>query len=368
MVFSFLLLVSYVFLLCSPTVFLLFSKATGAPTVVSAAGAQAPLSAQAQTPTVSAAAVPVDESDSASSAAATSMLATRTLPPIAVIAVPLSLVGAILLVAIFLSIKNDRKLAEERAQDVEKLVLSRKSSVASSLKSGFSRQSDIEHALNVLSKAQSQGDVKTMPVPLFMPVEIPVHREPRWGTKEAYHPKQYTEYCRPSQERRRYQESPPSYHTSRSPTHTRSLISFAPHSRASSRASVHPSSHHQERRLHCSEHEYISEEYWDQRRSRSRYETYNEREHSPYCEDEDMDCATHSVLDDYLFVEPPKPRSLPPDLSDPPHCLMPALRLHVRNSSVVSPRSRSNEGDEEDMKEVNLYDVVADSLTRARRR
>lgn len=318
------------------------------------------------------------------------MLATRTPPPIAVIAVPLSLVGAILLVAIFLSIKHNRKLAEERAQDVEKLVLSRKSSVASSLKSGFSRQSDIEHALNVLSKAQSQGDVKTMPVPLFMPVEIPVHREPRWGTKEAYHPKQYTEYCRPSQERRRYQESPPSYHTSRSPSRTRSLISSAPHSRASSRASVHPSSHHQERRrppsntsyrpsqqlpflrvgspLHCSEHEYVSEEYRDQRRSRSRYETYNEREHSPYCEDEDMDCATHSVLDDYLFVEPPKPRSLPPDLSDPPHCLMPALRLHVRNSSAVSPRSRSNEGDEEDMKEVNLYDVVADSLTRARRR
>lgn len=340
---------------------------------------------------VTAAPVPVAEPDSASSAAATSMLATRTPPPTAAFAVPLSIVAAILLVAVFLSLRHNRKLAEERAQDVEKLVLSRKSSVASSFRSGYSRQSDIEHALNVLSKAQSQGDVKTAPVPLFMPVEVPQQRQPRRCTREAYQTKQYTEYYRPSQER------PPSYRSaplssSRSQSRTRSLLSsISSRSRASSRTAIHPLDSRSYRPslppvrvgspLHCSEYEYAPEEHrerdWSHRPSRS----------PRYDEDtEEVDCPTHSVLDDYLFAEPaPKPRLHPPGLPkpllaqplpNPPRCLIPAPhRLHVRNGSAVSPRSRSvigEEDEEEDdlemgMQELNLYDAVAESLNRARR-
>lgn len=385
-------------------------KAEGDSAVASAANAQAPLLAQPQTPTstspvaapVTALPVPVAVSESASSVA-TSILATRTPISTAAFAVPLSIVGAILLVAAVLSLRHNRKLAEERAQDVEKLILSRKSSVASSLKSGFSRQSDIEHALNVLSKAQSQGDVKRMPVPLFMPVEIPFQREARRSTRESYHANQYTEYHRPSQERR-HQDKPPSYRSaplsspSRPQSRTRSLLSsVSSHSQAPSRTPVHLPSHHYEDReqsnnrtcetssnqltpvqvtspLHYSEHEYSSvqregRDNW-RPRPKSRYETYRGAEIA--------DCATDSVLDDYLFIESaPKPLTFPPSLpkppqllSNPPRCLIPApQRLHVRNSGAVSPMSDNiiEEEEEMTMKEVNLYDVVADSLNRARR-
>ncbi|KAJ3889341.1 hypothetical protein GG344DRAFT_78891 [Lentinula edodes] len=355
---------------------------SGSPSLAPAVGAQAPLSPQSQTPTsasttsgpVTASSIPGVNPEAASVA---TMLATRTPPPTAAFAIPLSIVGAILLVAVFLSLKHNRKLAEERAQDVEKLVLSRKSSVASSFKSGFSRQSDIEHALNVLSKAQSQGNVKPMPVPLFMPVEIPVpKREARRSTREAYFPEQYTEYNqrpRPRQEVR-YHERPPSYHTaplSRSQSRARSLLSSDySSSRASSRTAVHPPSHghhsacQSSHRLpslrvasplqyyeHCSDGHRKKDRHCDQRHSRSQFEG----------RDHDIECATHSVLDDYL----PKPN--PHDYSPrPPACLMPApQRLHVRNNSAMS--SRSYDEEEEEMMEVDLYGAVADSLNRARR-
>ncbi|KAJ4485331.1 hypothetical protein J3R30DRAFT_3696675 [Lentinula aciculospora] len=363
-------------------------SSTGAKSVASAAGAQVPFSAQSQTqiPTsatvVTSTAIPQPLVNPETASAAT-MLATRTPPPTAAFAVPLSIVGAILLVAVFLSLKHNRKLAEERAQDVEKLVLSRKSSVASSFRSGFSRQSDIEHALNVLSKAQSQWNVKTMPVPLFMPMEAPVlRREARRSTREAYYPDQYTENHRPRQARR-YHERPPSYRTApifselRSPSRARSLLSsVSSGTRASSRTAVHPPSHQ------CFEHGRHYRSYKPSQRPSSLpvaspFQHSNEccsdghrnsDQHSDPCYprsryggSEDMECVTHSVLGDYL-----------PDLNspghspDPPKCLVPApQRLHVRNNSAMSSRSYSEE--DEDMTEVDLYGAVADSLNRARR-
>ncbi|KAJ3751233.1 hypothetical protein DFH05DRAFT_172092 [Lentinula detonsa] len=363
----------------SPSFSLSSNGASGVPSV---AGAQAPLSAQAPTTTsaststvtTSALPLPVVNPESDSSASVATMLATRTPPPTAAFAVPLSIVGAILLVAVFLSLKHNRKLAEERAQDVEKLVLSRKSSVASSFKSGFSRQSDIEHALNVISKAQSQGKVKAMPVPLFMPVEVPVpKREARRSTREAYLPERFTEYHRPRQEQRCQRlpsyRTDPAFTVPRSQSRARSLLSsVSSNSRASSRTAVHPPSHQ------CFEHGRQSRSYKSSlqavsplQSSEYEYRSHNHRDYDqhsvlPYPtsryerREEDIECATQSVLGDYL----PEHHS-----SKPPECLIPApQRLYVRNNSAMSSNSCA---EDEEMTEVDLYGAVADSLSRARR-
>ncbi|KAJ3774903.1 hypothetical protein FB446DRAFT_727276 [Lentinula raphanica] len=376
------------------------SPTASAPSVASAPDAQAPLSAQPQppastsasTPSVPASAVPSPVINPESDTAAT-MYATRTPPPTAAFAIPLSIVGAILLVAVFLSLKHNRKLAEERAQDVEKLVLSRKASVASTTNSswsfkpgsgsGYSRQADIEHALNVLSRAQSQGKVKTMPVPLFMPVEVPVEvpvrkREARRSTREAYYPsrERYTEYHRRhDRDGRSYHARPPSYHTdslsvpvSRPQSRARSLLSdYAPSgSRASSRTAVHPPSQYyyhsgRQPRSFKSSSRAASPQYSDYRSThdyaRSRYEGYEGHE------DDRTECATQSVLGDYLPEHEEEEES--PVVRGPPECLIPApQRLHVRNNSAMSARSHS---EEEEMTEIDLYGAVAKSLDRARR-
>ncbi|KAF5385562.1 hypothetical protein D9757_006794 [Collybiopsis confluens] len=364
-------------------------SSSGYPSVASVEGSQFPVSIPpASTVAIPATSVPVEV---ASSSSATPMLATRTPPPTAAFAIPLSIVAVILLVAAFLSFRHNRKLAQERAQDLEKMILSRKSSNASSVKSEFSRQSDIEHALNVLSKVQSQSEVKTLPVPLFMPVQMPVQPEPRRCTREAYCSKQYTEYNRPSQETI-YRERPPSYRQalplpplSRSQSRARSLVaSMSSSTSPPSRTIVHPPSEYTEYRrghrtgisssshhrlpflrvvspLHCSEYEYPNTE------SHPRHNAYQDNDSNVG----DVESATHSVLDDYLFMDrDPKPRTLPPPGLPTPPCLMPApQRLYVRNNGAVSSRPYAIEEDEEEtcMTEVNLYDAVADSLHRARK-
>ncbi|KAK0475091.1 hypothetical protein IW261DRAFT_1568009 [Armillaria novae-zelandiae] len=115
--------------------------------------------ATATPPTVSPASLPLSP---------TNILATRSPPPVAVFAVPLCCVGAILLVAAGLCVRHNRQLDRERARDTEKLAVSRNSSFGSLR----SYQNDI------LSK--SQGDMyhcgSAIPVPLFMPVEMPRER------------------------------------------------------------------------------------------------------------------------------------------------------------------------------------------------
>jgi hypothetical protein len=120
--------------------------------------------------------------NTAPSPSAPYVLASRSRPPTAAFAVPLSLVAAILLVAGGLSLHHRRKLGAERTRDAEQLALSRQSSL-NSFKSSSTRSDDVEHALSVLSRNGAP-----VPVPLFMPVDV--RREPRQFTREAY--PQYT--------------------------------------------------------------------------------------------------------------------------------------------------------------------------------
>jgi len=101
----------------------------------------------------------------------------RTPPPLAAFAVPLSLVGAILLIAGGLSFRHYRNLGAERARDAEKLDLSRRSSM-STFTSTSTRHSEVKHALDVLAMDDRYGPA----VPAF-PVDI--RREQRRSTRQA---------------------------------------------------------------------------------------------------------------------------------------------------------------------------------------
>ncbi|KAF8060848.1 hypothetical protein FPV67DRAFT_1452917 [Lyophyllum atratum] len=83
-------------------------------------------------------------------------------PNAASFAVPLAVVAAILLIAIFLAIRHRRKLAKERATDAEKLTLARQGNET------ILKEHDVTNeTINDLSK-DAPG-----PVPLFMPVDLP---------------------------------------------------------------------------------------------------------------------------------------------------------------------------------------------------
>jgi hypothetical protein len=104
----------------------------------------------------------------------------RTPPPVAAFAVPLSLVGAILLVAGGLSFRHHRKLRNERALDAEKLDLSRCSSMNTFTSSSIRHDEEVKHALDVLA----MRDIRYEPaVPTYLPVDI--RREPRQSTRQA---------------------------------------------------------------------------------------------------------------------------------------------------------------------------------------
>ncbi|KAF8878444.1 hypothetical protein BD779DRAFT_1212184 [Infundibulicybe gibba] len=110
--------------------------------------------------------------------ASVSTLVTRRSAPTAAFVVPLSAVGAILLVAIGLSLRHRRSLAEERARDTEKLAMSRKSSMSS-----FKSAGEVEYALNVLSRNDILANGHA-PIPLFMPTEY--RREERQSTRQPF--------------------------------------------------------------------------------------------------------------------------------------------------------------------------------------
>lgn len=123
------------------------------------------------------------------------VLSSRTPVPTAAFAVPLSIVGAILLIAVFLGFRQRNALQKARQHDAEKL--SRQSSLASS-RSSSSRSSEIDLALAVLKHtSQNNGSHPHptytmphgygcgMPVPLYAaPVEVT--REPHRSTRQAY--------------------------------------------------------------------------------------------------------------------------------------------------------------------------------------
>ncbi|RDB24645.1 hypothetical protein Hypma_008244 [Hypsizygus marmoreus] len=104
-------------------------------------------------------------------------------PPSAIgFAIPLSIFGAILVVAIVFAIRYHRKLKRERKKDPEKasLSLSRQNS-----KSSCKSLDDMENALDVLPK-EDHNYTPQVPVPLFMPAE-PFHI-PRRPTRKPIPP------------------------------------------------------------------------------------------------------------------------------------------------------------------------------------
>lgn len=108
--------------------------------------------------------------------AAPLILANRSSHSTVAWAVPLSVFGAILILAGLLAWKQNRRIAKERALDAEKLknVPPSRQSSTHSYKSTYSsstRMSEVERALNVQSRNDLTYGSAAGPVPLFMPVE-----------------------------------------------------------------------------------------------------------------------------------------------------------------------------------------------------
>lgn len=196
-------------------------------------------------------------------------LATRRAPSTAAFAVPLSAIGAILVIAVGLAFRHRRKLGEDRMKDAEKLTLSRQSSINSYKSAG-----EVQYALDVLSRHEIGYGAAPAPVPLFMPMEREnIRSEPRRPTKMAFAPASYAASS-PSV------KSSESVRTSRSrPLLTRSGLS--------SLGDVH---------------------------------THLGSNDAP---NRDEDSATHSVLADYVMPSPPLPASL----------LAAPQRVHIRNEA-----------------------------------
>ena len=144
---------------------------------------------------------------------------TRTPPSVAAFAVPLSLVGAIILVASGFSVRHHRKLKDERACDAAKIQISRGSSFLSH-KSRSTFHGDIEATLGAVRNKEGvivgHGAV---PILVFTPVDV--GREPRRQTRQPFCPPSLHPSTNPSGQVtyiHRYQPS------------TRSLTPLLPHS------------------------------------------------------------------------------------------------------------------------------------------
>lgn len=242
------------------------------------------------------------------------LLATRIPPPTVAFAVPLSIVGAILLIAGGVFVRHNRKLSDERAKEVEKLkselnYMSRASSYTSRRV-----EKDLEWGFESNNHGLSSYGPNAMPVPLFMPMaeaHDPREREPRRSTRKAYsdyHPSclQPTAYGYPHDPQSRA-------HGSR---RSNTILSSS------------------------------SLEATEWRRPRPSLNQQSRHEHDDVY---DGDTVTGSVIDDYLGSEEQgRPQQVPPK------CLLAApQRLHIRNQTA-------NESDE--FQEIDLYDAVANNL------
>ncbi|KAK0232726.1 hypothetical protein IW262DRAFT_1451202 [Armillaria fumosa] len=253
-------------------------------------------------PTVSPASLPVSS---------TNILATRSPPPVAAFVVPLCCVGAILLVAASLCVRHNRQLDRERARDTEKLAVSRNSSFGSL----GSYQNDM--------MSKSQGDMyhygSAMPVPLFMPVEIPRERT-----------RQMPYFVPPMH----YQEIRRKRHCSHS-TSSRSSMRSDSFRSSHSRSSTTPPSRKNSDRTYLPS---ISA--------------------SPLVVDLEERDEHHgaSVTDDVLS-EYMQPSPLPPD------CLLPApQKLHIRKEATDLSEGRKRYTR---MDSIDLFDAVQNTLRRS---
>ncbi|KAI5897352.1 uncharacterized protein SCHCODRAFT_02609137 [Schizophyllum commune H4-8] len=196
------------------------------------AQAQAPFAATSTPSLVAASSAPV-ASLAPPPPSSPEVLSSRTPVPTAAFAVPISIVGAILLIAIYLGFRQRSALRKARQRDAEKL--SRQTS-ASSFGSSTTLPGDLATALAALKQASPASSCHGhpqvavphsygcgMPVPLYAaPVEV--MREPRRPTRQEY---------RPPSLNREY---------SRRDEYAASWLGSQSLSRSSTRDSYHPSS------------------------------------------------------------------------------------------------------------------------------
>ncbi|KAL1686048.1 hypothetical protein GGG16DRAFT_97256 [Schizophyllum commune] len=197
------------------------------------AQAQAPFAAASTPSPVAASSAPVASLAPPPPPSSPEVLSSRTPVPTAAFAVPISIVGAILLIAIFLGFRQRSALRKARQRDAEKL--SRQTS-ASSFGSSSTLPGDLVTALATLKQSSPANSCHGhpqvavphsygcgMPVPLYAaPVEV--MREPRRSTRQ--------EYRAPSVDRQ----------YSRRDEYAASWLGSQSLSRSSTRDSYHPSS------------------------------------------------------------------------------------------------------------------------------
>ncbi|KAJ7057771.1 hypothetical protein C8F01DRAFT_322423 [Mycena amicta] len=107
------------------------------------------------------------------------LLSAQTRTQNAAFIVPLSIVGVVLLLAGGLFIRHRRKLAAQHAKDAERF------SRADSFKSHCSKETDLDHVLNVLSRHQARAAL-----PVFMPPEYSCKPSQSYApTYAAYQPR-----------------------------------------------------------------------------------------------------------------------------------------------------------------------------------
>lgn len=122
-------------------------------------------------PTMTTSTTPSSTSAAPSSSATTSnLLITRKSPTTAAFAIPLSVVAFVFIVAAALSFRHRHNIAKQRIEDAEKLILSRNNS-----KSSY-KSTDAGNTLNVLTREDEAYSSAQIPVPLFMPVDLPLPR------------------------------------------------------------------------------------------------------------------------------------------------------------------------------------------------
>jgi hypothetical protein len=100
-------------------------------------------------------------------------LASRRPPSTTAFAVPLSVIGTILVIAAGLAFRHRRSLGKQRTEDAERLARS---------------AGEVQHALGVHSRHEIGNGAVAVPTPLFMPVE----RETRRLTRKGFSPTSLT--------------------------------------------------------------------------------------------------------------------------------------------------------------------------------
>ncbi|KAJ7136105.1 hypothetical protein C8R44DRAFT_769692 [Mycena epipterygia] len=202
------------------------------------------------------------------------VLSAKSIPSPATFAVPLSAAAAIILVASGLFLKHRRKLGAQQAKDAAK---PSRTGTVSSCKSHASRESEVGHALQVLSRHHGY---RSQPAPSFMPPDCEMENE-----LDAFPHPAYARWEPPAYDYESRRRDPPTYLAdTHSPT------------------------------------------------SPMRYPCRADRPHLPPIATTGnfvsaSEQATHAVLADCMLPSPPLPSS-----TSTPRCLLPApQKLHLRD-------------------------------------